>query len=566
MIPASKRPERSDPALTVSEREALERVAHLPFGAVRNATAQDIGPLLEPVRPALLGCGYQAATERFAVQRAIVRGALHLGKVPQGWSAAEWVEVRRLFCSKEKIAFTVVAIRGYGVVATPEDGFCQAPQPFALARRLFGPSVLNGEFERLRDALSGIGFLVEGYEKQLRTCVAQLLLQHGSPSLDAITDKSLMAYAASNRSRQFRKKLFTASYGLAELGITSKPLSHYAPPNQGVRSARDGVPKTWIGWCERWHDTAVSAKSTRDNHFRALLTVGRWLARDHPSIISPADWTSDLALAYVRHVDQSCRGEFCRLPLPEAQAGEPMAPNTKKGMLSAVRVFFHQLQEWGWIERRLNPSRAFPTPRQITRAAQFNPRPIDDGHWLKLRAAALTLQREDLPLLLGFRKTYQYPIELARAVAATWVFSGCRANEIERLEVGCTYVEHVPEQSDPATGEMLPAFDQAMLRVPVSKTSGEFVKPVEEPMIRAIADWEQVRPTQRRLVDPITGRLNQPYSVTVANASAGASSTGSSSPCYCGRPGCRRRIRAAPSRAIARGRRWQRSFTVHPPD
>jgi len=510
MMPSSTRSERNGPELTVSEREALERVAHLPFGAVRNATAQGIGPLLEPVRPALVGCGYKEVTERFAVQRAIVRGALHLGKVPQGWSTGEWVEVRRLFCNKEKIAFTVAAIRGYGVVATPENGFCQAPQPFAMARRLFGSSALDGEFERLRDVLSGIGFRVEGYEKQLRTCVAQLLLQHGSPSLDAITDESLTTYAASTRSRQLRKKLFTVSYGLAELGITRRPLSQYVPPSQGVRSAREGVPEIWIGWCERWRDTAVSTKCTRDNHFQALLRVGRWLSRDHPSVTSPADWTLDLALAYVRYVDQSCIGDFYRLPRLEARAGEPMAPNTKKGMLSAARVFFHQLQEWGWIERRLNPSRAFPTPRQVIRAAQYNPRPIDDGHWLKLRAAALTLQREDLPLLSGVRKTYQYPLELARAVAATWVFSGCRANEIERLEVGCTYVEHVPEQSDPATGEVLPAFDQAMLRVPVSKTSGEFVKPVEEPMARAIAAWEQIRPAQRRLMDSITGRLNHP--------------------------------------------------------
>ncbi len=162
MTPASTCPERAGPELTAAEREALERVAHLPFGAVRNATAQGIGPLLEPVRSALVGCGYKEPTERFAVQRAIVRGALHLGKVPQGWTTAEWAEVRRLFCSKEKIAFTVAAIRGYGVVVTPENGFCQALQPFALARRLFGLSVLNGEFERMRAVLSGIGFRVEG--------------------------------------------------------------------------------------------------------------------------------------------------------------------------------------------------------------------------------------------------------------------------------------------------------------------------------------------------------------------------------------------------------------------
>jgi hypothetical protein len=273
MMPASKRSESGDFELTVSEREALERVAHLPFGAVRNATVQGIGPLLGAVRPALVGCGYQSATERFAVQRAILQGALHLGKIPQGWSTEEWAEVRRLFCNKEKIAFTVAAIRGYGVVVTPDSGFCQGPQPFALARRLFGLSVLNGEFERLRDVLSGIGFRAEGYERQLRTCVAQLLLQHGSPSLDAITDESLRAYASSTRSRQLRKKLFTVSYGLAELGITRRPLSHYTPPSHGIGSVREGVPEIWIGWCERWRDTAVSAKCTRDDHFLALLRV-----------------------------------------------------------------------------------------------------------------------------------------------------------------------------------------------------------------------------------------------------------------------------------------------------
>jgi len=67
---------------------------------------------------------------------------------------------------------------------------------------------------------------------------------------------------------------------------------------------------------------------------------------------------------------------------------------------------------------------------------------------------------------------------MVQAVAAAWTFSGCRSNEICRLGLDCTYFEDVPEQTDPVTGEVLPAFRQAMLRVPANKTRGEFVKPM----------------------------------------------------------------------------------------
>jgi hypothetical protein len=199
-------PGRKGPKLTSAERESLERVARLPFGAVRNATAEGIAPLLEPVRRALDGCGYGSPTERFGVQRAILRGALHLGKVPQGWTPADWIEVRRLFGKKEKIAFTLCAILGYGVVATRENGFSQMPQRLSLARRLLGRPVVDGEYERVRDVLARIGF----------HCVADLLLQHGSSSLNAVTDESLAAHAALVRSRGPRKALFMVSFGLAD--------------------------------------------------------------------------------------------------------------------------------------------------------------------------------------------------------------------------------------------------------------------------------------------------------------------------------------------------------------
>jgi len=93
---------------------------------------------------------------------------------------------------------------------------------------------------------------------------------------------------------------------------------------------------------------------------------------------------------------------------------------------------------------------------------------------------------------------------MVRAVANAWVFSGCRSDEISRLELNCIYVEDVPEQTDPETGKLLPAFRQPMLRVPANKTKGEFVKPVEAPLAEAIDQWRHERPSQPKHLDRIT--------------------------------------------------------------
>jgi integrase len=236
------------------------------------------------------------------------------------------------------------------------------------------------------------------------------------------------------------------------------------------------------------------------------MTAGRWLARDHPAITSPADWNMGLALEYVRFVSQKCVGDDLAVPRLLPRMGEQLCAGSKLGLLTTVRCFFHDLHQWEWISRSFNPDRGFAAPRQLTRARHVNPRPIDDAYWFKLRAASLGLQPADLPNN-GRSRGFPYPFELTQAVATTWTFSGCRANEIERLEVGCVHIEHVPEQINTSTGQIEPAFTQPMLRVPVNKTRGEFIKPIEEPMAQAIATWELVRPAQARVIDPTTGQL-----------------------------------------------------------
>jgi hypothetical protein len=154
---------------------------------------------------------------------------------------------------------------------------------------------------------------------------------------------------------------------------------------------------------------------------------------------------------------------------------------------------------------------------------------------------------------------------MVRALAVAWTFSGCRSNEIERLEVGCTYLEHVPEQTDSANGSSTPAFDQPILRVPVNKTRGEFVKPIEAPLLEAIAVWERIRPVQPPTRDKTTGRLVHHLFSSRGRQVGTVLSTVPPFPRYCERRACRTTTLVDQSRATARGRPWQASFIIaHP--
>lgn len=497
-------PGRASAALTRTERECLRRAVVPASGLRAAATMRDLAPLLDPARCALTSHGYGSRAVRDDVLRSVIYGAVHLGTVPQGWTSENWIEVMRLFGEERKLALAVVAIRGYGAPLKPDGGVLHhGLHHLTLARRLYGRAAVDAECQRVRETLLHIGYRLGVHAKLVDQCIAELLLRHDSPSLDVVTDESLAGCSLCAGSR---KALHRVSIGLVQLGMLRRRADRDRPSLAPGRAGRLGVAEEWLRWCERWKGASLKSEPSKTTNFAHLMTAGRWLARRQPAITSPADWTLDLAVEYVRYIEQLCIGDDVvrRRRLP--RAGAPMAPRSKSMLMTAVRVFFHDLQEWGWIPNRFNPGRGFAVPRQITRALHAKPRPIDDGYWLKLRAAALTLRPEDLPNAERPER-YQYPFEMIRAVAAAWAFSGCRANEIERLEVGCTYVENVPEQIDPASGQVVPAFKQHMLRVPVNKTRGEFVKPVEEPLALAVAAWEHVRPVQAKLFDRTAGRL-----------------------------------------------------------
>ena len=499
--------------------------AQVPVAGMRNhALMADVAPLLGPVRQILETYGYRWPSIQTSVIHAIIDGTLDLGTIPQSWGIEEWDDVRGRFAGEAKLPFTVCAVRGYNVpMRQGTHIFYNACHRVALARRLYGRRTVDQESRRIRDELARIGYSSDVRERLVNQCVAELLLSHDAPSLNVVTDESLVAFAGQSMCLGSRKTLRKVSIAMSELGIVRRRLPDSPAPQPPGRTEMLGVDSAWLDWCERWKATSPRSESTRRGNFAELMTAGRWLARCHPSVTSPVDWTMDLALDYVRYVAGKCVGHNIVSGRRIARQGEPLSPGGKVALLSAARTFFHDLQDWEWIKRRFNPNRGFVVPKQVMRALDFKPRPIDEGFWLKLRAASLALRADDLPEPKRV-KTYLYPFELAQAVAVTWTFSGCRLNEIVRLEVGCTYVEHLPEQTDPATGEIVPAFDQHMLRVPVNKTRGEFVKPIEEPMARAIAAWERVRPPQRQALDRTTGRSQIICSSIAASGSAKDSS------------------------------------------
>ena len=493
--------------LTEDERTLLRAATKTPFGPKPRNVREGVAHLLDPANRAIEAQAYSREV-RHHVLFAVMHGTLMLDQLPEAWSADDWVAVRRAHGQSCRASLIAVAAHGYGIMPGLNYHTGDDTRRVRIAADLFGREVVQAECTRVRASLARMGYSADADASKARIaalnrCVADLLLHHASPSLDVITDASLAAYAGQVAAIPMGRAISTVNSALVDLGIVTRRITYFRPRDRVNQWKRLGVEEEWLGWCKRWQAASTVSERTRRTTFGDLMTAGRWLKRDRSHVTSPEEWTLDLAFEFVRFIDGMKVGEMLAAPRPNLAMGQPLKPTSKASILSGLRRFFRDLQQWHWIEGRFSPDRGFAIPRQVERSLKHNPRPIDDGHWLKLRSAALALTSADLPRTHKPGWSYSYPIEMVRALAAAWVFSECRSDEIERLEVGCAYIEHVPAQS----AEAAPAFDQPMLRVPVSKTRGEFVKPVEEPLLRTLLAWQAVRPTQPMLKDATTGRM-----------------------------------------------------------
>jgi integrase len=344
-----------------------------------------------------------------------------------------------------------------------------------------------------------------GYRDPLRTrhrlrgMFSQALLINHSPCLEDLTTEAFAALRAhpANAGR-YREMIYALQRACASLGYCDPPVRTGRNNAPGI----DGTSPQWAQWVERWHATSPLTPRVRATVRTIMAKAGRWLAAEYPEITEPGRWTRQTCAAWVAAVDQMAVGDYVqRHDHIQARAGKPILPRSKAHILGATRTFFRDLQEWEWIPRRFDPTRALAVPRSVAALIGTSPRVIADEVWAKLMWAGLNLQAGDLP---GNTAGY-YPMELIRAVALTWLFSGLRSDEISRLRVGCIRWQHDGQPIAGDAADVLAEDAVCLLDVPVHKTGTAFTKPVDPIVGQAIEAWQALRPAQPSRLDRKTG-------------------------------------------------------------
>ncbi len=381
---------------------------------------------------------------------------------------------------------------------------------FALAEKIFGCGFVNTGVAALLADLQLWGYTSKGNLVGVRAALAEAMLAQRSPRLQDLTQDTMGRLYREADAKITRRGLTVVSYALVRRGILREPLGRDGNTSKkgriDHRKAAEGVPPEWWQWCERWFATSALQPASRVSIVYALFQAGRWLAREHPGITGPADWSRETAAAYVAAVNRATIGQWSAVSGPhKSRAGEPTAARSKEGVLKSIRTFFADCQEWGLITPRFQAGRALATPRPIRALIGPDPRVIADATWAKMVWAGLNLTDQDLSRpenAAGIRDGHFYPARLLRALVTVWLFSGLRRNEILRLRVGCTRWQ-ASENPDATT--MNGGGRICLLDVPVNKTGTAFTKPVDAVVGAAVAAWEGVRPPQPRWLDEKTG-------------------------------------------------------------
>jgi integrase len=386
-----------------------------------------------------------------------------------------------------------------------------------MARYIFGVEVIEQAFKRITDVLlgqQGRGYSDGQYMQDLKQSLCMVFLLNRSPYLEDVS-LGLLQMATETPHALPSAHIVLLSDVLQEIGLLKQRLEKKSAtsPAELRHLNTDQVSSTWVKWCLAWTKQDINLPPhQRRRYLEILLTVGRWLAANHPDIISPEQWDEHLALDYVDYLCCTAKaGEYVspaalKILTIQGRVGKPLKPRSIHSKLCAMSRFFRRLQDQLHavdeappckIVHHFNPSEAFATPQYIRRLIQPDPRDIDEVIWYKLTHAAATLTEEDYTIASS------YPLMYYRAAALLWVTSARRPNEISRLQVGCIRRDWDPEMLD-EHGAPIPGQEAQLcyLHIPANKTKGPYWVPVPKYVADAIEAWERERPmSQPQQVD-----------------------------------------------------------------
>ena len=480
------------PTLMKVERDALRALAS-PVHRQRWRHRREGGQLERLVTPiidalAVLDTGHDPMEYGSAdlVALELLRGCWRQRAAYWGWSREIWVA--ELGTSSREAAKRYPSVHRQTAIATAYVLGCFRDiwllgriDRQRLSRKIFGSAAVNACIAAVDQVVLSWGYgKSAGQGSIAHLALADAILLSGSPRLTDMTTDVLDAL------RRVPGRC-DADAGVHVLHRVLHALEVVPAPPPPLRPwPITGPDPLWIEWVERWARTSTNQRATLRSMRTACLKAGRWLAETHPEVREPGEWTRETCADWVAAVDRMRIGDFSIRRNPGY--GAPVTAWTKAAYIGILRAFLSDCQEWGWIERRFDPGRALVTPRAVRNSLGPNPRVIDDAIWAKLLWAGLNLGDADL------RWGGHYPLELLRALALCWLFSGSRSNEIVRLRVGCVRWQAV-DGGEPV----------CLLDIPVTKTSTAFTRPVDPILGRALEEWERKRPAQPKLVDWRTG-------------------------------------------------------------
>ncbi len=504
------------PRLTAAEQEAL----NLLLGSrLRRAAAwpnpthewkHSLQRLATPLHEALAAVEGTAKTKDIAVTT-LLRSCGREQLAFWGWDDVTW---RRILGPTQAAFFAIHEKRADGrerqfLMAAAYRLGCWTDvravgdfERVALAEKVFGRAVVASTVQVVQEMVTTWGYAASSQRQTgLAATLCETLLLNRSPFLSDLTTERLEEFRREVSDAR-RSLIFQLARALVGLGLLPKPLPVAGTSETAAVSLAevDTIDTEWVSWVKRWDETSTVSIATRQHVRLCLLKAGRWLHALHPHITKPQHWERDLCIAYTAAVVRMNVGDYIG-PREEQRVigkrrGQPLSARSKASYLGAMRMFFRDCQEWGWLTPRFDPGRVFATPRSVKALIGPAPRTIAADVWAKLLWAGLHLDAADLP----GRNSNFYPVELLRALSVVWLFAGLRSDEIVRLSVGCVRWQ----SSDvviPTTGEVLPKEAVCLLDVPVNKTSTSFTKPVDPVVGEAITAWEKLRPHQPPATD-----------------------------------------------------------------
>ena len=166
-----------------------------------------------------------------------------------------------------------------------------------LARKVFGRDYMKIVSDHVFALLLEWGYIKHGMSDRIMRTVFETLLFIRSPHLDQLTLEHLKTVIARKPPRIGSYSIVAFSRVLASMGTVPEALEIHRPvPDKKSSPALTlGVPIEWARLCRLWFDRSTYARSSRPQSYYFLLNVGRWLGHVHPTVLSPGDWTRDLA-------------------------------------------------------------------------------------------------------------------------------------------------------------------------------------------------------------------------------------------------------------------------------